>query len=203
VFAEILRQKLRNGDLPSALDLTDSQIGQLAAHYDLMLKWNRTLNLTTVTDLEQAVERHYCESLFLGAHLPAAPLRIVDIGSGPGFPGFPVAVFRPDCLVTLVESHQRKAVFLKEASRAVPHVRVISKRAEGLDRNSGFDHVISRAVSYDDLGRSLNLLGGTSYYLLAGADPPPSDWGFTWESIQLPWGRERYLRIGKRVSRET
>src|SRR5581483_9324513 len=95
-----------------------------------MVRWNKTLNLTRVESLEQAVERHYAESLFLAAHLPVGALRIVDVGSGPGFPGFPVAVVRGDCAVTLVESHQRKAVFLREASRPLENVEVVAKRAE-------------------------------------------------------------------------
>ena len=102
----------------------------LEAHYRLLLLWNRTLNLSAITGLEEAVERHYCESLFLGAHLPPGSLAIVDIGSGAGFPGLPVAVLRPECSVTLIESHQRKAVFLREASRGLPGVRVVAKRAE-------------------------------------------------------------------------
>ena len=60
----------------------------LEAHYELLMRWNRKLNLTSIRRLEEAVERHYCESVFPGAHLPAGALRIADIGSGAGFPGF-------------------------------------------------------------------------------------------------------------------
>jgi 16S rRNA (guanine527-N7)-methyltransferase len=83
----------------------------LRAHFELLQRWNKSLNLTRI----DSVERNYGESLFLGRHLPPGPLRICDIGSGAGFPGFPVAVLRPDCEITLIEAHQRKAVFLKEA----------------------------------------------------------------------------------------
>src|SRR5580693_8645036 len=113
------------------------------------MRWNQTVNLTAIRMREEAIERHYCESLFLGARLPAGALRIADVGSGAGFPGFPVAILRPECSVTLIESHQRKAVFLREASRAVPNVRVLAKRAEDVEET--FDWVISRAVSYADL----------------------------------------------------
>ena len=112
MFADILRARLA-----CIIDLSPAQVSALDAHYQLLLRWNRTLNLTRVESLEEAVERHYCESVFLASHLPAGPLRVADIGSGAGFPGFPVAVARPDCQVTLIESHQRKAVFLREASR--------------------------------------------------------------------------------------
>jgi 16S rRNA (guanine(527)-N(7))-methyltransferase RsmG len=146
--------------------------------------------------LEEAVERHYCESLFLGVHLPAGELRVVDIGSGAGFPGFPVAVLRPDLRVALVESHQRKAVFLREASRKIGNVRVIAKRAEQVDEK--FDHLISRAVSYEDLRSSLKKLAPVAD-LLSGAEEPP-DLGVQWNPpIAVPWGNARFLRVGTRL----
>src|SRR5262245_40368629 len=100
-------------------ELSSGQVDQLYQHYELLQRWNQRINLTAITDLTEAVDRHYAESLFLASKLPSVPLRIADIGSGAGFPGFPVAVLRPDCRVTLIESHQRKAVFLMEAARSV------------------------------------------------------------------------------------
>src|ERR1035437_3234294 len=111
MFADLLRQRLAG-----VVELSPGQVEALEAHYQLLLRWNRTLNLTSIKRMEEVVERHYCESLFLGTHLPQGGLRIADVGAGAGFPGFPVAVLRPDCSVTLIESHQRKAVFLREAS---------------------------------------------------------------------------------------
>jgi 16S rRNA (guanine527-N7)-methyltransferase len=166
----------------------------LGALYQLLLRWNRTLNLTSIKRMEEAVERHYCESLFLGTHLPQGPLRIADIGSGAGFPGFPVAVLRPDCSVTLIESHQRKAVFLREASRKLPNVRVLARRAE--DVGEQFDWAISRAVSYEDLASFLKKLAA-SVDLLTGGEAPPDGIGFVWQPpIPVPWGTQRFLRIG-------
>jgi len=189
VFAELLRRKLAG-----IVDLSESQIGALEAHYSLMLRWNAKVNLTTITGVEEAVERHYCESLFLGAHLPAGALRIVDVGSGAGFPGFPVAVLRPDCDVTLIESHQRKGVFLSESARRFSNIKVVAKRAEQIQER--FDHVISRAVSYDDLTKLLKVLAPNAD-LLTGAEVPPIELGFQWrEAVPLPWGEHRFLRMG-------
>jgi len=191
VFAELLRDRLRG-----IVELSAGQIAALEAHYELLVRWNKTVNLTTITSLEEAAERHYCESLFLGAHLPAGNLRVVDVGSGAGFPGFPVAILRPDCAVALVESHQRKAVFLREASRKVANVRVLAKRAE--DVEDEFDHLISRAVSYEDLQGCLKRLAA-AVDLLTGAEEPP-DLGMEWnEAIAVPWGNARFLRVGRRV----
>jgi len=182
VFADLLRERFS--------DLTADQIAQLQAHYDLLQRWNQKLNLTSVRDEAEIVERHYCESLFLGAHLPPGELTIADVGSGAGFPGFPVAVLRPDCRVTLIESHQRKAVFLREASRHTPNLRVLATRAESVSEH--FDWAISRAVKYEEIRPVLERLA-PNIALLAGGPIA----GF--DSIPLPRGDRRVLLI----SRET
>lgn len=192
MFAELLRQKLSG-----ILELNVQQTQALEAHYNLLLRWNRVVNLTTVTSLDEAVERHYCESLFLGIRLPAG--TVADIGSGAGFPGIPVAILRPDCSVTLIESHSRKAVFLREATRQLPNVGIVASRGEAV--GGRFDCAVSRAVSYEDLQPILKKMSRRAD-LLTGVEAPPEVLGFEWqEAIPLPWGRARFLRIG--VSRET
>jgi 16S rRNA (guanine527-N7)-methyltransferase len=189
MFADLLRQRLAG-----VVELSPGQVEALETHYQLLLRWNRTLNLTSIKRTEEAVERHYCESLFLGTHLPEGRLRIADIGSGAGFPGFPVAVLRPDCSMSLIESHQRKAVFLREASRHLPNVRVLARRAE--DVNEQFDWAISRAVSYADLASFLKNLA-PNVDLLTGAETPSDGIGFVWQpAILVPWGGRRFLRVG-------
>lgn len=181
-----------------SLDLTPAQSQILKAHYDLLLKWNAVLNLTRIESPGEAIDRHYGEAIFLAKHLPPGALQIADIGSGAGFPGFPVAVVRPDCTVTLIESHQRKAVFLRESTRSIPNIRVIAKRAQEIEAT--FDIAISRAVSYDDLTKPLPKLAPQAY-LLTGAELPPPKLNFSWnEPIPLPSGQNRYLRIGYRIS---
>jgi len=191
MFRDLLRERLSG-----IAELTDAQAEALEAHYNLLVHWNRKLNLTAIRDLPEAVERHYGESVFLAAYLPAGALNIVDVGSGAGFPGFPVAICRPDCTVTLVESHQRKAVFLKEAARGLRNLRVMARRAE--DVAEEFDLAISRAVSYHDLIPSLQGLAPAAG-LLSGAENPPEETGFVWTpAIPLPWGTQRFLRMGQR-----
>ena len=194
MFRELLRQKL-NG----VLTLSEDQIEALKHHYELLRRWNTRLNLTSIESLEEAIERHYCESLFLAAHLPQGGLRVADIGSGAGFPGIPVGIARPDCLVTLIEAHTRKSVFLREAIRGFSNFRVLPKRAEAV--GEVFDYAVSRAVSYEDLSPILNKIAGRAD-LLTGVEAPPDAMGFDWQpALLLPWGHHKYLRIG--VSRET
>jgi len=179
--------------------LSDEQAAALEAHYELLCRWNKVLNLTRVEKLEEAVERHYCESLCLAERLSAG--SVADVGSGAGFPGLVVAIARPECSVTLIESHQRKAVFLREASRGLRNVSVAAKRAEEVRER--FDWVVSRAVSYGDLGRSIQRLSGSGVALLTGIEEPPTAWGMQWESAPLPSANQRFLRIAHLVSRET
>ena len=181
--------------------LSAEQENALEAHLEMLLRWNQKLNLTAVRNREEAIQRHYCESLFLGMRLPPGAWKIADIGSGAGFPGFPVAVLRSDCQVTLIESHQRKAVFLRDSSRKQTNIRVLAQRAE--DVTERFDLVISRAVSYEDLAPFLKNLAPAAD-LLTGADEPPPELGFIWQTaVPLPWGKHRFLRNGVAVSRET
>ena len=176
--------------------LTPEQAAQLEAHFELLTRWNRTVNLTRIRDRAEAIERHYNEALFVARHLPSGPLRIADIGSGAGFPGFPVAVVRPDSLVTLIESHQRKAVFLREASRKLPNIKVFAHRAEECEET--FDWALSRAVSYRDLTPFLGRLAGYAA-LLTGSEEPPASLGFDWDApVPLPGTQQTFLRLGHR-----
>jgi 16S rRNA (guanine527-N7)-methyltransferase len=181
VFRELLLERVSG-----FCQLSGAQLDQLEQHYDLMLRWNRTINLTRIEG-DEAVERHYAESLFLGKCLPAGPLRVADIGSGAGFPGIPVAILRPELNVALIESHQRKAVFLKEATRGLPNVTVIAKRAE--DVKDVFDWAISRAVSWKDL-QGVTL---APQLALLGADA-------SGVSIPFPWDEHRTVVLVSRFT---
>jgi len=169
--------------------LSDQQLKQLEEHYKLLLKWNEKMNLTRIESLDDAVRFHYCESLFLAKSLPPAPLRIVDVGSGAGFPGIPVAVFRPDCTVDLVESHQRKAVFLRQASSGLLNGRVLAQRAE--DCRSDYDWMIARAVRPEQV-LSYRLAPNVGI-LMSGRDATELE-GAT-DLLKLPWGEDRALVV--------
>jgi 16S rRNA (guanine527-N7)-methyltransferase len=170
--------------------LSPLQLNQLDSHFNLLLTWNKRLNLTRITDLEEAVQFHYCESLFLGLKLPQGPLRVADLGSGPGFPGIPIAIFRPDLHMTLVESNQRKAVFLREAVRELSNVDVLAVRIE--DCLERFDWVVARAVTPSEVLSSG--LAPNFALLVSPQDAPPGA-----EVTKIPWGRDRAAS----VSRET
>jgi len=198
-FGEVLRRELL-----AWVQLSDAQVAQLYVHYQHLERWNEKINLTSLKPGADLVIRHYCESLFLGVHLPESrgAARIVDVGSGAGFPGVPIAVLHPDWQLTLVESHQRKAVFLREATRHLGNVSVLPVRAEQAKAN--FDWAVSRAVNPEDLlvnvpqlARNVGLLLGELNYSGLGKFT-----SIAWsEPIRLPWGDRRLCVFG--VSRGT
>jgi 16S rRNA (guanine527-N7)-methyltransferase len=123
---------------------------QLSTFLDLLLKWNARTNLTSIRDPEEIVRRHFGESLFTAAHLPACR-TLLDLGSGAGFPGIPIQLALPQLSVTLAESQNKKAAFLREAVRtlALP-TQVWADRAENLPPGTRFDVVTLRAVDDPD-----------------------------------------------------
>ncbi len=118
---------------------------------DLLLAANQTMNLTRITDRDEAQRRHVDDSLTLLPYLPAGPIKIADVGSGGGVPGIILAIARPEARVTLIESTTKKAKFLEEtvAALGLDNVRVKPVRAEEMGLGplrQGFDVVTARAV---------------------------------------------------------
>jgi len=180
-FRELLSEEFT----PFAV-LSLSQLDLLERHYVLLQRWNRVLNLTRIRSLVDVVKLNYCESLFLGLKLPPGPLRVADVGSGAGFPGIPIAILRPDLDVTLIESHQRKGVFLREVSSGIDNIRVFSGRAETLRRP--LDWVVARAVLPANV-LSLNLAPNCALLVSRSAVSPES------QVIAIPWGRDRVIHV--------
>ncbi len=167
----------------SSLDGTQMQ--ELWLHYDLMRRWNSRINLTRVIELEAAIRFHYAESLFVAAHVPKSARSVIDVGSGPGFPGFVLAVARPELLVTLLESDQRKAAFLREAGDLAPNIQVLARRSREV--NGWWDLAVSRAVRAEDVIEFARRAAGQA--MLVGTEPPVKVSSTAWDSVELPGGR--------------
>jgi len=196
-FAEILKREVPR------VALSDEQLARLFSHYELLERWNNRINLTSVEPGEEMVVRHYCESLFFGTQLPQEARSIADIGSGAGFPGIPMAILQPNWKITLVESNQRKAVFLRESTRGLSNVSVVARRAEDLD--TSFDWIVARAVNPQDvvvlfprLGRKIGLMMSSNSFPELQRSKHVA-WS---EPIRLPWGDQRICILGQ-VPRET
>ncbi|MHC4429405.1 MAG: 16S rRNA (guanine(527)-N(7))-methyltransferase RsmG [Planctomycetota bacterium] len=135
-----------------AFDVGD--IERLGLFLALLLEANRSFNLTAITDAEEAWHKHVLDSLSLLKYLAASEAkRVVDVGSGGGFPGMPLAVALPDVRFCLVEATGKKARFLEQAAAALalPNVEVICERAETIGQDhkhhrAQYDAVVARAV---------------------------------------------------------
>jgi len=199
-FAELIQKELQPW-----LTLSEDQIPNLWEHYEVLLRWNDRINLTSIPPGEEMVIRHYCESVFFGAHMPGASGEpsILDMGSGAGFPGVPIAILRPAWRITLLESHQRKAVFLRESTRGLPNISVLARRAESVPGR--FDWVVSRGVDPKEVLRNVPRLA-RSVGLMLGEDDFSAIQSFqdiAWSKlVRLPWGDRRLCVYGE-VSRGT
>jgi 16S rRNA (guanine527-N7)-methyltransferase len=131
-------------------------LSNISMYVDMLLRWNRRINLTAIRDPEEIVTRHFGESLFTARHLfphheVAQAATVADVGSGAGFPGIPIKLWAPDISLTLIESHQKKATFLREVARALTltNINIQDVRAESIS-HAAFDVVTLRAVERFD-----------------------------------------------------
>jgi 16S rRNA (guanine527-N7)-methyltransferase len=122
-------------------ELAPAQLRQISMYIDLLQRWNARINLTAIRNEEEIVTRHFGESLFMARHLfphpspeaEASP-RVIDIGSGAGFPALPLKIWAPHLHLTLIESNHKKATFLREVVRTLTltNINVINNRAEAI-----------------------------------------------------------------------
>ena len=135
------------------LSVSSDQIKQLVAYLDLLEKWNRTYNLTAIKDRRAMFDRHLVESISIAPFLPGKSR--VDVGTGAGLPGVPLAIIEPDAQYVLLDSNGKKTRFLSEVKRALglSNIDVETTRVESWRPDRHFDAVITRAFA--DLGTTL------------------------------------------------
>ncbi len=136
----------------AGITLTSSQHEQLSKYLDLLLAANETMNLTRITDRALAEVQHVGDALTVLPFLPPGEFSLVDVGSGGGVPGIPLAIARPDAGILLVESTKKKAAFLQRAAAelGLSNVTIRGDRAEDVgqsDQRECFDIAIARAVA--------------------------------------------------------
>jgi 16S rRNA (guanine527-N7)-methyltransferase len=139
------------------LALPASAMDQLANYLDLLVKWNRVYNLTAIHDEAKLVSHHVLDSLAVVRHLPDG--NIVDVGSGAGLPGIPIAISCPHRVVVLLDSNHKKGAFLKQATAelGLASTQVVIERVEVYRPAELFKTVISRAFS--DMADFVKLAG--------------------------------------------
>jgi len=130
----------------AAMQLDAALAPPLLTYLTLLDRWNRTYNLTAIRDPLEMVTRHLLDSLAMQPFLETGTLA--DLGTGPGVPGIPLAIARPQLQVTLVESNGKKARFMREAVRqlGLGNARVAESRAEALAEPAAYAHLPARAM---------------------------------------------------------
>jgi len=129
-----------------ALALDRKHAGKLLDYLDLLVRWNGTYNLTAIRDPKDMLSKHLLDSLAMHPYFTQASLA--DLGTGPGLPGIPLAIIRPEAAVSLVESNGKKARFLREAVRhlGLDNARVIESRAEAVAEHGRYTAITARAM---------------------------------------------------------
>jgi 16S rRNA (guanine527-N7)-methyltransferase len=142
-----LLRPLNEGLLALGVDLTAQQQERLLDYLALIGKWNRTYNLTAIHEPERMLTHHLLDSLVILPNVGAGPL--LDVGSGAGLPGVPVAIARPDLKVTLLDSSQKRCGFMRQAAieLGLGNVAVVHSRAEDYQTGVLFPQIVSRAFS--------------------------------------------------------
>lgn len=169
-----LENILRNGAQQQSLTLSDHQIDQMLGYLELLQKWNGAYNLTSIREPEKMLRLHLLDSLSI------APLvegkRIIDIGTGPGLPGIPLAILYPDRQFTLMDSNGKKTRFLFQVRTqlGLKNVQEVQSRVESYTPAELFDGVTSRAFTSlaDMVDKCSHLLTETGrFYAMKGQYP--------------------------------
>lgn len=142
-----LEQQLARGISALGLVIPSEQQQQLIAFVQLLLKWNKAYNLTAIRDPAEMVDKHLLDSLSMLPLLEAG--EVIDVGTGPGLPGIPLAIVRPNQSFTLLDSNSKKTRFVTQAvmELGISNVTVVQSRAEAYKPEHPFDVVIARAFS--------------------------------------------------------
>lgn len=200
-MADNTEQKFKEQLSMFQLELTEEQLRQFRLFYENLIKWNEVMNLTTITEESDVYNKHFLDSLsVVGLVSPGSfkGISVIDIGTGAGFPGLPIAIAFPDANVTLVDSLQKRINFLQDTIKllGLKNVSVFHARAEEFARKQSerekYDIVCSRAVA------RLNIL---SEYCLPFAKKGGYFIAYKAESVkdEMEEGRKAVTILGGRI----
>jgi len=184
------------------------QVIWIQQYIRILLRWNEKLNLTAIRDPLEILYRHFCESMFGASAIPVDKGRLADIGAGPGFPGIPLKLARPELELVLVESNIKKGTFLAEVVRELEltNTRVLISRYEELGEElAPLDFVCSRAVGefqpFLEWATSPQVGAEQVALWIGGRDLEAIQKTKLWdwkEPVLIPKSLQRYILVGKK-----
>ena len=172
------QQDLQAGLQQLKLDCSSQQLEKLLQYLELLQRWNKAFNLTAIRDPLQMVRLHLLDSLAIHPYIQGVK-SIIDVGTGPGLPGIPLAILNPQVNFTLLDSNGKKTRFLFQAINELklPNASEINHRVEVYKPNQLFDAVISRAFSSisDMLNQCDHLISDQGCFLAMKGKKPDSE----------------------------
>ncbi len=147
-------EKFKNGLQQLHIELSEKQMEQFLQYYEMLVEKNKVMNLTAITEFDEVVEKHFLDSVSLTKQMDLhQPLKVLDLGTGAGFPGIPLKIVFPELEITLMDSLNKRVLFLQDviSSLQLQDIEAVHGRAEEAARNKkyreGFDLCVSRAVA--------------------------------------------------------
>lgn len=147
-------EQLRKDALLFGVELNDNQLSQFYTYYEMLIEWNEKINLTAITDFDEVLKKHFLDSIAIGRIISQGDsVSILDIGTGAGFPGIPIKIAFPNIDITLIDSLNKRVIFLNEVITALSLTKIeaIHGRAEDFAKKDllreKFDYCVSRAVA--------------------------------------------------------
>ncbi len=146
--------KFRNSMNSIGIELTDSQLNAFETYYDMLIDRNKVMNLTAITEFDEVMDKHFLDSVYLFRSIKLeADYKLIDIGTGAGFPGIPLKIVFPELKITLLDSLNKRVGFLNDVidELNLNDIEAIHGRAEDIARDkayrASYDIAVSRAVA--------------------------------------------------------
>lgn len=173
-----IQHELEMGIKSLGLSCTSQQVDQLLAYLNMLQRWNKAYNLTAIREPIQMVRLHLLDSLVINPCVSGAS-EILDVGTGPGLPGIPLAILNPDINFTLLDSNGKKTRFLFQAINelGLTNAREVNQRVEKYQPEKAFDIILSRAFSSisDMLNQCQHLVAKNGCFLAMKGKKPDSE----------------------------
>ncbi len=189
----MIEELLKSGAKRMNIELDESQCAKLLQYLELIIKWNKTYNLSAIRNLEEGVKRHLLDSLSVVSYIKSGSL--LDVGAGAGLPGIVISIMKPELSVTVLDTVGKKCHFMQFAKTqlALKNLTVVNQRVENYQPEQCFEQITSRAFA--EVDKTLNLTkhllcDNGSYLLMKGnqiTNEPLNDYEIKVHQIKVPY----------------